>query len=240
MAYPGGIIENLGDLTNAVADWLWRTGDENVAAATPQYIANFEADFKRKARTLEMQEVAYGSVTDSTYSDGTPSAVVATPSDYLEMIRFQLVNLPSGTPNQVLKYVPPARAGALDSVTAPAGVVEWYTILAGNFVITPQKWVPSGCDYELAYYGFTSLFNADGGVNWLLTKHPDGYLFGALMQAAAYIDDKDTVAFWEQERDKAIGGLIEADKKAKVGGPLQMLPSMQFRTRRRLFPGMGA
>lgn len=232
MTYPGGIIQNYGDLQTAVADWIWRVGDTNVAAAAPQIIANFEASFRRVHRTQEMNENVTGTVPSP---PGVPI-----PSDFIELIRFELLNLPAGTPNQTLVYVTPNRAGLLDSTLAPAGTPQWFTILDGSFIISPQPWVPAGATYSIDYYGFTPLATAGGGVNWLLTKHPDYYLYGSLLQAAAYIDDKETVAQWTTAHDRARAELIEAGKKAKVAGPLVMMPSMQFRTTRRRYPTPGA
>src|SRR6185437_14547763 len=124
------------------------------------------------------------------------------------------------------------RARELNTTTLTAGTPKWFTILDGNFLICPQQWVPSGSVLQLDYYAFAQL-SATNTANWLITKHPDIYLYGSLMQGIAYIDDKETVAFWKAGLDEAMAELVEAVKRAKTGGgPLVVLPSMAFRTQR--------
>lgn len=211
------LITDYGTLQTAIADWLWRVDDTNIDANKTLFIDQFERAFKRKVRCLEMHK----SVTATLGSSQLPI-----PTDFLEMIRFQFPGLtPVSAP---LRYVTPDTAAEFDASPGISGPVAHYTILNGNIVVTPQSRAPTGSQYELIYYSFTQLANATGGVNWLLTKHPDLYLFGALMRASAYIDDKETVAYWKAERDEALFDLLEMDKKAKVGGPLQMRPSARF------------
>lgn len=229
------LITDYGSLQSAMADWAWRSTDTNYQAAAPQMIANFENSFKRRVRCLEME------VGPTTTSVPSPPQIVI-PSDFLEVVRLQITGLPNGTPNQPLKYVTPERGAYLDATTAPVGSPQWYTIIGGKFVINPQNWVPAGATYELTYYGFTPLATAPLGVNWLITKHADLYLYGSLMEGAAYIDDKDTVAMWKAARDEALAELLEADKKKRSSGAgvLQVTPSMGFRTMRRRSPAPGA
>lgn len=227
-----GPITNLGALKTTVADWLYRAGDTNFATNAPLFIDLFERTVARKLRVQEMQ------VTVTAVVPSPP--VIPVPADYLEMVRLQLTGLPGGMPNQPLTYVTPQRAAFLDASTAPSGTPQWYTIINNSFVINPQQWVPAGASYELIYYGFTQLAVAGSGVNWLLTEHPDIYLFGSLMMGAAYVDDKETVAFWKSASDDAMDQLVESNKKKTVGKPLVMMPTMQFRTQRRRAPWSGA
>jgi hypothetical protein len=219
------LIVDYGSLQTAIADWIWRVGDPNVVANIPQMIVNFESEFKRAAKVLEMQ---VGPLTGT-----LASPLLPIPADFLELVRLQLTGLPSGTPNQPLSFVSPARGAFLDATTTASGTPQWYTIIGTNFVISPQPWVPVGATYELTYFGFTPLNLAVGGVNNILLKHPDLYLYGSLMQAAAYIDDKETVAQWATALDRGMSSLLEGDKKKKAGGPLVMLPSMAFVSSRR-------
>lgn len=221
------LIADNATLTAAISDWSWRANDAAFANNIPQFIANFEASFKRRQRTLEMQKNAAGAVV---------AGLIPVPSDHLETLVLTLTGLGAGLPNQVLKYVSPTRAAELNTTTSPAGAPQWFTILEGNFVVVPATWVPTGATYSLDYYGFASI---TAGANWLVLKHPDIYLYGSLMQGIAYIDDKETVGFWGASHDKAMAELTEANKKAKVVGPLVVRPSMGFRTSRQRLPFTG-
>lgn len=215
-------LDNLGDLKTAVAEWLYRTGDTALAARADDFVALFESDFliDPEMRTAEMSEI-----------DTTPitGAAIGLPGGYLDMIRLQVIGAPFGTPNQVLDYRTPSQAAVLDATTQSSGIAKDYTVLAGQIFITPQKWAPTGATLEMAYYNFTPLSVAQGGVNWLLSKYPNLYLYGSLMQAAAYIDDNDAVTKWKAGRDEAMSKLQAAERKRKLGaGPLTVRPSTGF------------
>jgi hypothetical protein len=211
-------IVDYGTLQTAVTEWLWRTGDTQVQGRADAFIDFFEKKFKRKQRTQQMEE------TDTT---ALATASVPLPLGYLEMVRLQIVSQ-----KQPLTYVTPAIAAVMDASTqgVPGGVARYYTVLSGQVIITPQAYSPAGGTLEMVYYSFTQLKDAPLGVNWLVIDHADIYLYGSLMQAAAYIDDKEMVAFWKAGLDEAMDELLKADNRAKVGaGPLIMRPSTSFR-----------
>lgn len=211
-------IADYGGLQTAVAEWLWRTGDASVEGRADAFIDFFEKKFMRTQRTRQMEEVDTATV---------GGASMTLPAGYLEMIRLRV-----STTNTPLDYVTPAAAAVLDAnvTSQSSGIARHYTVLAGNIIILPQAWAPTDQTLEMAFYAFTQLADAEGGTNWLLQDHPDIYLYGSLMQAAAYIDDKETVAFWKAGLDEAMDELLKADNKSKVGAaPLVQRPSMGFR-----------
>lgn len=212
-------LANLGDLKAAVADWLYRKTDAAMASRADDFIQLFESDFviDPDMRPMEMEEV-----------DTAPieSAVIPLPSGYLDMKLVRVLGDSVGLPDHELTFVTQARAGQLDSTPAAAGRVRHYTVRAGRIFLAPQKWFPVGATLELTYNKFLPLSVAPGGVNWLIQKYPNIYLYGALMQAAGYVDDKETVAFWKSGRDEAMAKLAKTLIKRKVGaGPLIMTPS---------------
>lgn len=215
------LIANYSDLKTAVAEWLVRTGDTAVEGRADEFIALFEAEFilDPEMRTFEMEEL------DTATLSG---AATALPDGFLQMIRLQITNLSGGVSNQTLTYVSPQSAGILDATQSTYGTPKNYTVLAGQIIVSPQKWVPTGATLELAYYKFAPL-SVTNVTNWLLTKYPNIYLYGALMQCAAYIDDKDTVAQWAAGMTAALGKLSKSDRKRKIGsGPLVVRPSAGF------------
>jgi predicted exporter len=217
-------LDNFDDLKTAIAEWLYRAGDADLSARADDFIALFEADFliDPQMRTLDMEEVDTTPVTSAT--DG-----IQLPTGYIDMIRLRLTGLSDGQPDQPLSYVSPAAAATLDSTQSTSGIVKWYTVMAGEIFLAPLKWAPVGASLEMAYYAFTGLANAAGGVNWLLQKYPNLYLYGSLMQAAAYVDDAETVAKWKAGRDEAMSKLSKSLIKRKLGaGPLAIGASTNF------------
>jgi hypothetical protein len=219
------LIANLGDLESAISEWLGRAGDVSLAARADEFIALFEADFALdpEMRLVDMQEIDTATLV---------SASITLPTGYLEMTRFKVLGSGS-TPDQVLDYVTPAQAGRMDTwsqaSTGGAQISKYFTEIAGQLVVTPQKWAPLGATVELVYYKFTQLKDSVGGVNWLLQKFPQIYLYGSLMQAAAYIDDKATTGQWASGLQTAMLKLAKADARRKTGsGPLIVRPSTGF------------
>lgn len=217
------LIANYGDLKALLSEWLGRTGDTTLDGRADTFIQLFEAEFTSdpEMRTYEMEEIDTHTIT---------AAASALPSGFLEMIRLQITSV-ANTPNRVLEYVTPQRAAILDAQQASnsAGIVRYYTVLASQIFLCPQRWFPTGATLEMAYYKFAPLATASGGVNWLLTNYPNLYLYGSLMQAAAYIDDKNTVAQWAAGMTAAIAKLGKSDRKRKIGaGPLRVGASSSF------------
>jgi hypothetical protein len=213
-------LANSADLQTAIAEWLYRTGDAALAARAADFITLFEADFVSdpEMRTVEMEEVDTATVEDVS---------ISLPDGFLEMIRCR-ITAPS---NQPLDYVTPYTAGIMDAsaqVSANGFISKKFTILAERLFFAPQQSAPIGATIEMAYYNFTPLSASDGAVNWLLQKYPNIYLYGSLMQAAAYIDDKEMVAQWANGLSTATAKLAKSDAKRKQGaGPLAMSSSAQ-------------
>lgn len=223
------LIVDLGSLNEAVNDWLWRAGDTQLVARNDDLVGLFEAEFIEdpENRFLEMQELATTVIAEP---------YVPLPPDFIEMERLQVLGdlANPGDPNQILDYVTPRRAAVLDNST-PSQVVRCqnYTVMAGNIVFTPQSKAPIGAKLELLYYQFPRLQSAPGSTNWLIQKYPNLYLYGALTQASAYIDDKNFVAQWDSAYQRAVKNLQKSERKKKTtSGPLQMGASMEMRTNR--------
>lgn len=216
------LIANYTDLKAAIAEWLMRDGDTVLAARADAYIQLFEAEFVADPdmRTAEMEEIDTHTIT---------AAASALPDGYLEMIRLRVTGISSGVPDQVLTYVTPSRAAVLDATQLSGGVAKNYTVLAGQVFIAPARWFPSGATLEMAYHKFTPLATASGGVNWLLTKYPQIYLYGSLVQCAAAVGDDDAVQKFSAGLTQAMMKLARSDRKRKVGaGPLRVGASASF------------
>ena len=218
------LLDTYADLQTAISTWLFRVGDTDLATRAPDLIQLFEAEFTTdpEMRTYEMEKISQLTIS---------AANINLPSDFLQMRRSRI--LASATsPGTTLEYVTPEIAGVMDDNAAvnSSGTIENYTIIAEQIFLEPQLWFPTSGTLEVVYYGFAPLTGgALGATNWLLQKYPNLYLYGSLMQAAAYIDDKETVAFWQSAYEQAKTKLATSDKKRKSSGsPLRMGASTSF------------
>ncbi len=63
--------------------------------------------------------------------------------------------------------------------------------------------------------------------NWLITREPGLYLYGALVEASPYIhDDAGLIKAWEQQYENILDGMKAEDDRARYGN----LPAMRVRT----------
>ena len=71
---------------------------------------------------------------------------------------------------------------------------------------------------ELLYYQKIPALSASNTTNWLLTAHPDVYLYGALMQSAPYLDDDQRMQVWSTLYGNAVQAVNQESEKARYSG----------------------
>jgi hypothetical protein len=203
-------LDTYANLQTSVANWLARPGDSNITANVGDMITLFEAEARRRLKTRFNE-------TRTTLSTVAGTATVALPSDFGEM---REITVAVGNADKVLVYAPPEQMDA----AYPSEVTDesiLYTIEGTNLRLKP---IP-GQVYSLSVLYMQGIVALSNGAptNWLLTNHPDAYLFGALAEAEAFIGEDERIALWIQRRDASFASILTADIKARwSGGALQM------------------
>tara|TARA_R110000803_G_scaffold23517_3_gene57647 strand:+ start:4696 stop:5328 length:633 start_codon:yes stop_codon:yes gene_type:complete len=194
------------ELQATVTDFLRRDGDTALVAAIPDLIVLAEAQFNRDIRHRRME------TTDDLTLTGALQTV-ALPTDYIEARAVVLQT----SPLRIMSYVTPVQLDTNWS-SGTSGVPTEYTIIGANMKVGQ---IPdSGYTVELTYYQQIPDL-ATNSTNWLLTNHPDMYLYGALLQAAPYIGDDERIPVWASFYDRAREGLKDdANRSSYSGGPL--------------------
>lgn len=187
-------------LKTAVADWLTRS---DLTAYIPDFIALAEADFYARLRILPMETAEDLAITSDT---------VALPTGWLETQRLYL----DGNPRRALEYVTPFQASERFAFPGDGAQVMAYTIEGGNLRFLPSA--GAGGTGKILYYKRPDALSADGDTNHVLTNYPGIYLFGALMQATAFIQDDARVALWSAAYQQQIEQCIKADRQARTSG----------------------
>ena len=193
-------ITTYSELKSAVADWLLR---DDLTSVIPSFISLAEAKFNRRIRDYRMMTRATTSV-DEGY--------VAVPGDWLENVRFQL----NTTPITTLEYVTPDQAAEELHLSGGASAKSrFFTMIGEEFQLVPT---PDGTyTAELTYYKEIPALSDSVTSTWLLTAAPDVYLYGALLEAAPYLDDDQRIQVWGGLLEQSMNALqIESDR-AKVG-----------------------
>jgi len=195
-------LSTYSDLLSAVGDWLDRS---DLEARIPDFIRLAESRLNRLLDDPEM-EIA---TTLTANDEATPL-----PADFGEMVSIS-------TGNGALQAMGPVEFAAVDpSIT---GTPRYYSIVDQEIRFAPAN---STASISLVYRRSIPSLTADNPTNWLMTRAPDVYLYGALLHAEAYDPNDERVPLWKAAFDEAIGELRTDGARRKWG------PSMAPRIRR--------
>ena len=199
-------ITNYGQLKTAAANWLDRTDLED---RIPEFVTMAEAQFNREIRQPQM-------ITrdDSFTIDGQYEAM---PTDALEIQRIVL----DQTPVITLQYITPNEISEKRSGLTGTGRPIYYSIVGENmeFVRTPD----SAYTASIMYYKRITALSADGDTNWLLTKHPDIYLYGTLLQSAPFLMFDERIPVWQSLLMERLDQLKIQGERETHGSPIRMM-----------------
>jgi hypothetical protein len=198
-------ITNYGTLKTAIADTLNR---DDLTSVIPRFVGLTHAQFNRKIRSH--RQIVRASLTINTQ-------IEAMPDDWMETIRITM----DGNPIRVLTQI------SVDDLTR-------YRTAVNDATDAPAYFAHNGTDIEvfptpstsytgqITYYAKITALSADGDTNWLLTNHPDLYLYGALVHTAPYLKDDARLAVWAGLMVQAMGEIEEENNAARFGSPLRM------------------
>jgi hypothetical protein len=194
-------IATYADLQAAVARWLARP---DLTGTIPDYILMFEQAANRRLRVREQEAATLL----------TPAAGVATlPIDYLSWRRVTW----AGSTPQDLEYLAPNYFRAQFPVLGAVGPVSVFTIQGSSLLIATSDTTQVMLHY---FQEIPALSDPSGsGTNWLLSAHPDCYLFGSLCEAHGALVDLEKAAFWKARRDETFQEIETLSNKTRgVGG----------------------
>jgi hypothetical protein len=95
-----------------------------------------------------------------------------------------------------------------------------FTIEGGNILTMPLD--PSNTPLELVYFQQIPSLAANS-TNWLMSQHPDIYLFGALTEAQAYTVNPDAAALWKSRRDELFDEIEKLSNKSRGAGAVRTM-----------------
>jgi len=197
-------LTTYAELKTSIGDWLNRS---DLTSVIPDFISLAEAQIERTLRARQMIVRANASF-DAQYG--------AVPSDFLETKSLKLTSTNPQTPLQFLSI------DALDNEAAnytASGKPKFFGVVGGQFRIVPTP--DSNYTTELTYYAKLTKLSSSVASNWLLASSPDIYLYGALLQAAPYLQDDARIQTWATLYERALNDLQTADDRgASSGGAL--------------------
>ena len=197
-------LSTYAELKTSIGDWLNRS---DLSATIPDFISLAEAHIERTLRTRQMIVRANASF-DQQYG--------AVPSDFLEVKSLKLTSTNPPTP---LSFLTIDSLDEQSSSYTASGKPRFFGVVGNQLRILPT---PDGTyTTELTYFAKLTKLSNSVTTNWLLTSSPDIYLYGALLQAAPYLQDDARIQTWATLYERALNDLRTADDRgASSGGTL--------------------
>ena len=194
-------ITNYSTLQSAIADYLNRA---DLTSQIQNFIQFAEADLNTRLRCREQ----------IVRSEATSSAeFVQLPSDWLEAINLHIVG-----GQQPLRYITLDEADIVNKEQIYTGP-HYYSLMNGAIEIVPEP--AEDIDIEMIYYAKIPALSDQATTNWLLTKAPDVYLYGALTHAAPFLMDDQRIPVFGQIYLARVQALQEESQKSlHSGSPL--------------------
>jgi hypothetical protein len=174
-------------------------GRADLTAIIPTFIALAEAKFNRTLRTRDMI------TKDAAFS--ITGEYVAVPTGFLEAKAFML----NASPRQELTFMPDDTQ--VDMYPTSNETPLFYSIVGSNFRFAP---VPSTTVTATLTYYKAIVALATTSPNWLLTSHPDIYLYGTLMEAAPYLHDDNRIGLWAAGLRECVSQLRTQDARSNT------------------------
>ena len=191
-------ITSYAELQAAIGNWL----DHSLfTARIPEFIALFEACANRRLRVRQQETTT--NLTPDVNGNATLHA------DYLALRRVTW----TGSPRVELQYVHPSYLQAAYPST-PADVPRIFTIEGSTLKVRPLDQTA----LEISYFQkIPALATTDP--NWLLTAHPDLYLFGSMVEAEAFGVNDERAPLWKARRDEIFDEIDKLNNKTRGGDP---------------------
>jgi hypothetical protein len=197
-------LDTYANLQVEVADWLNRA---DLTAKIPTFITLLEAQMNRKLRVRQMMTRATATLT---------AEYITIPTDFRAVHNVQILDEPSTR----VEYASISEVSEFRR-SYPNQRPMRFNVDGSTFQFAP---IPdSSYTVEIVYYAaIPPLATSGSGTNWLLTEHPDIYLYGTLMQAAPYLNNDDRIQIWGGALQGILEDMTVADEKAtRGGGPLR-------------------
>jgi hypothetical protein len=174
-----------GDLKNAIRSYLNRPGmaDADVGLLVSMAQGELSRGLRKHPRSTKVTQV------DQAAGD----AFVPLPGD---MAQLESVVSPLG---QMVQF---PFSGLADAQTHGNAFIA----LADTLEVFPTPSAPSTA-FILTYISNLAPFVDDTQTDWVLTYHPDLYLYGALKEASVWLKDDARLAGWEQQFGRRLAEL---------------------------------
>lgn len=195
-------LDSFSTLKTSIADWLNR---DDLTSVIPDYITLVEAELGRILKGRPM--------TTSTSVVFDTTGLLAAPSDMVRPRSLTLETDLYGWPVEVkpYEYVIQKQAQLIN------GAPRYAALVGSTFTIAPTPDSDTLYTGVLIYDAALTPLSDSNTTNWVLTNHPDVYLFGSLYHAAPYLKNDERIPVWESRYYKGLDQIRELAQQAEFG-----------------------
>lgn len=199
-------IATYSDLQTAIANFLART---DLTAQIPDFIKLAESRMSRELETRSQEKRVQATLTSG-------DEYVALPTDLRETREVKL----NTSPLTVLQYKSPSQLDS-DFSTSGQGKPLAFSIVGAELKLRP---VPdTSYTAEIIYIGDIDELSSTNATNNILSRHPDAYLSGSLVEAYTYLMDEQRAQIYDQKFNRCIEEIRKDEQRAHYGtGTLQI------------------
>lgn len=207
-------ITSYAELKAAITNW---SGRSDLEARIPEFIALAQSKMYYGFGDGAVEPLRIDAMLAS--ADLSPSGgSAAKPSGYLEARR---IYVSGGSVTATVQYLTPEDFWGRQGV-GEAGYPDFYTIEGDNFIFAPN-----GDSYtmKLLYYAQLTAMSGDDDADWFVQNAPTVYLYGALAELYAYIEEPSMGDYYQNQFINAVKGLqTSTDRQSHSGSVLKMRP----------------
>ena len=197
-------LATYGDLKTSVAAWLARA---DLTSTIPDFVTLAHKQLMRDLRghiRLQKRDTAFS----------VSGEFVAAPTDFLELVSMYI----NTSPKTAVTFLPSDQMAPFVTSSTPIYVSIVGATTPGTEVFRFAPPPQSSTTATIEYYSTITFFASDGATNWILTDHPQLYLYGSLLQASAYIGDDPRIPLWQAAYSEALMAVKKEGNRARWGG----------------------
>ena len=193
-------ISTYAELQTAIANFAART---DLGAQIPDFIKMAEARMSRELETRSQEKRAQATLTAG-------NEYISLPQDMREIREVKL----NTSPLTVLEYKSPAQIDK-DHSTTGNSKPRAFCVIGDELKLRP---IPdSAYVAEIVYVGDIEALSATQTTNNILTRHPDAYLSGSLVELYTYLMDEQRAQVYDQKFSRAIEEIKRDEDRSQFG-----------------------
>jgi len=192
-------LTTYSELKTSIADFLNR---DDLTAVIPDFITLAEKGMNKRIRHWQMEKRSQANI-NAQYS--------SLPVDFIEPVRLTL----TGGDTHVLQLTNAYEIAKLRAANNnSAGRPTDYVLLDGSIEVFPTP--DTTYQLEILYYSTLNPLNNSNASNWILSNHPEAYLYGSLLHSAPYLQEDQRLAAWASLYESAISAINEENDNSKA------------------------